>query len=199
MGDLAWLRSHGMEAAIAKAHHQGSVLFGICGGYQLLGRSLSDPERVEAGGSMAGLGYLPTDTVFTKEKTRTRVRGQLGTLPGVLEPLSGHAISGYEIHMGESGAAEPLPALTHLTDEKSGDKKTDGAAGANVYGTYVHGIFDEEGVASALAAALARKKGITLEVETGSMEQYRQEQFDLLADTLRAHLNMEAIYEVMDL
>jgi adenosylcobyric acid synthase len=199
LGDMAWLRTGGMEAAIAGAYAKGSVLFGICGGYQLLGRTISDPERTEAGGTMAGLGYLPVDTVYKKQKIRTRVRGTLQQLPGVLSPMSGLKINGYETHMGVTTPAEPLPQMTSLTVEQTGEKKPDGAVGERVYGTYVHGIFDREGVASALAAALAKKKGITLEVTGGSMEQYREEQFDLLADTLRKHLDLKAIYEVMDL
>jgi adenosylcobyric acid synthase len=198
MGDLAWLRSSGMEAAIAKAYEKGSVLFGICGGYQLLGKSLSDPYQVEGGGSMKGLGYLPVDTVFTREKTRTRVRGKFEKLPGALAELSGHELEGYEIHMGET-KTRALAALTHLTDEKTGEKKPDGAVGERVYGTYVHGIFDAEGVADALAASMAKEKGVALDAAGGSMEQYRQTQFDLLADTLRRHLDLDAIYEVMNL
>jgi adenosylcobyric acid synthase len=199
MGDMAWLRSSGMEAAIAGAYEKGSVLFGICGGYQLLGRSLSDPGRVESGGSIRGLGYLPVDTVYQKEKIRTRVRGHLETLPGVLSAMSGQRINGYEIHMGVTKACEPTAALTELTDEKTGERKADGAVGDRVYGTYVHGIFDREGVADALAHIFAQKKGIKPERGAESMEQYRQGQFDLLADALREHLDLHTIYEVMGL
>ena len=196
MDDLRWLRTSGMEAVMKKAHESGSILFGICGGYQMLGSRLSDPEHVEAGGELAGLGYLPMQTVFTKEKTRTRVRGKVAPICGALAGLSGCAIEGYEIHMGET-AAKTHP-LTELTDETHAVKKTDGAASETVYGTYVHGFFDSEGVTGALACALAKRRGITLEQTAGqSLAAYREEQFELLAASLREHLDMEYIYQLI--
>ena len=217
MDDLRWLRTSGLEAVMKKAHESGSILFGICGGYQMLGSRLSDPEHVEAGGELAGLGYLSMQTVFTKEKTRTRVRGKVAPICGALAGLSGCEIEGYEIHMGETTAggrlqpadvghsddetckaAENIHPLTALTDETHAIKKTDGAASATVYGTYVHGFFDSEGVTGALACALAKRRGITLEQTAGkSLSAYREEQFELLAASLREHLDMEYIYQLI--
>lgn len=222
MDDLRWLRASGMEAAIKKAHGSGSILFGICGGYQMLGRRLSDPACIEAGGELKGLGYLPVQTVFTEKKTRTRVRGNIAVLPGALAGLSGCAVEGYEIHMGEttvcgeyakgeklltdegqqkSGVCETagsIHPLTKLTDETHGVDKPDGAAAETVYGTYVHGVFDSGGVAGALADALAGRRGITLEKTDGKpLAAYREEQFERLAASLREHLDMEYIYRMM--
>ena len=217
MDDLRWLRTSGMESVMKKAHESGSILFGICGGYQMLGSWLSDPEHVEAGGELAGLGYLPMQTVFTKEKTRTRVHGKVAPICGALAGLSGCGIEGYEIHMGEttardrlqmvdaghsddetSEAVENIHSLTELTDETHVVKKTDGAASETVYGTYVHGFFDSEGVNGALACALAKRRGITLEQTAGqSLAAYREEQFELLAASLREHLDMEYIYQLI--
>ncbi|MGN0345024.1 MAG: cobyric acid synthase [Lachnospiraceae bacterium] len=224
MDDLRWIRTSGMEAVIKKAYQNGSVLFGICGGYQMLGRQLSDPEYVEAGGALAGLGYLPMKTVFTKEKTRTCVRGYVAVLSGALGGLSGCAIEGYEIHMGETTVCEEhedgriqmtgagqydhemcevvgnIRPLTELTDEIHGTMKTDGAALENVYGTYVHGFFDAEGVVQALACALAKRRGIALDETAGkSLSAYREEQFEALAAALREHLDMECIYQILEL
>ena len=81
MEDLRWLRESGMEAAILKAHAKGTVIFGICGGYQMLGETIKDPEQMEAGGTIQGMGLLPVDTVFSTEKTRTRVEGTF-SMPG---------------------------------------------------------------------------------------------------------------------
>lgn len=219
MDDLRWLRASGMEAAIKKAHESGSILFGICGGYQMLGRRLSDPSCIEAGGELKGLGYLPVQTVFTEKKTRTRVRGNIAVLPGALAGLSGCAVEGYEIHMGETtmcgkyadgeknlmdgeqqknGMSGSICPLTKLTDETHGVDKPDGAATETVYGTYVHGVFDGGGVAGALADALAGRRGITLGETAGqSLAAYREEQFELLAVSLREHLDMEYIYRIM--
>ncbi len=76
MDDLKWLRESGMEALILKAAASGTLIFGICGGYQMLGENLSDPHGVEAGGTMRGIGLLPVDTVFAEHKTRTQVCGK---------------------------------------------------------------------------------------------------------------------------
>lgn len=223
MDDLRWLRESGMEAMLKKAHEGGSVVFGICGGYQMLGTRLSDPEGVEGGGTLAGLGLLPVQTVFTKEKTRTRVSGTIAALTGAFSELSGQSVEGYEIHMGETtaiGAAETADEMTFigeaeavdkttvigkapqpfamLKNELDGSMKADGAAAETVCGTYVHGIFDSEGATGALLCALAKRRGITLEtVDQKSLAQYREEQFDLLADAMRAHLDMEYIYHIM--
>ncbi|MDD7641193.1 MAG: cobyric acid synthase [bacterium] len=221
MDDLRWLRTSGMEAVIQKAHADGSILFGICGGYQMLGKRLSDPAHVEAGGELAGLGFLPQQTVFTKEKTRTQVRGRIGQIQGALAGMTGCEIEGYEIHMGETTACAgadtaekvcagaeangsktdrsvPLQKLTVLTDELTGETKTDGAFTDNVYGTYVHGIFDAEGMVPALVRSLAARRGIDLDqIEGLSLAEYREKQFDLLAAALREHLDMEYIYRVV--
>ena len=198
MEDLRWLKSSGMEAAIAKAYAGGSILFGICGGYQMLGRSISDPQGTEGGGSLQGLGYLPTETVFGEEKILTRVHGKVGSIDGALRELSGTSVNGYEIHMGQTHQVSEAPSLVQLWDDTKGVEKMDGVALDRVYGSYVHGFFDGEEVLRALTAALARKRGMTLQEEKGqSLEEYRTQQFDLLAASLREHLDLEYIYGLM--
>ena len=96
MEDLRWLRESGMEAAILKAHAKGTVIFGICGGYQMLGETIKDPEQMEAGGTIQGMGLLPVDTVFSTEKTRTRVEGTFSMPGGTLKRLAGIPLYGYE-------------------------------------------------------------------------------------------------------
>ena len=210
MDDLRWLRTSGMEAVMKKAHERGSILFGICGGFQMLGRRLADPEHVEAGGEMTGLGYLPIQTVFTKEKTRTCVQGNIASIRGAFAGLSGCAIEGYEIHMGETtlcveteygkwpNTGVQIHPFTELMDEIHATKKVDGAASETVYGTYVHGFFDAEGMVQALASALAKRRGITLDETVGqSLATYREEQFELLAASFREHLDMKYIYQMI--
>lgn len=97
MEDLRWLRESGMEAAILKAHAKGTVIFGICGGYQMLGETIKDPEQMEAGGTIQGMGLLPVDTVFSTEKTRTRVEGTFSMPGGTLKRLAGIPLYGYEV------------------------------------------------------------------------------------------------------
>lgn len=103
MGDLKWMRQNGLEAAIKKhAQNRDAVIFGICGGYQMLGECITDPYGVEEGGMLRGMELLPMETEMEQEKTRTQVEGQFERLPDVLSVLSGMKLTGYEIHMGAS-------------------------------------------------------------------------------------------------
>ena len=156
MEDLLWMRQNGLEAAVLKAAAAGKVIFGVCGGFQMLGVTLSDPLRVEAGGTIIGMGLLPMDTVFAGEKTRTRAEGAFGKTEGVLAGIEGTRIEGYEIHMGETVRKEGTEAFTFIDDQNRADSdKLDGAQKGNVYGTYVHGIFDKEEVDERIVEALA--------------------------------------------
>ncbi len=199
MGDLVWLRESGLEAALLAANRSGIPLFGICGGYQMLGEMLSDPEGVEGGGSLPGLGLLPMDTVFTAEKTRTRVTGQTQALEGPLAALSHLPVEGYEIHMGRSVRRDSGRSLCSLTDRVTGHSGADGSFSGSVYGTYVHGFFDTPEIASALVRALAGAKGTAADVpEMTDYALYRQQQYDRLADVMRAHLDMDAVYAILN-
>lgn len=206
MGDLAWLRQSGMEAAILKQAAEGTIIFGICGGYQMLGETLSDPFEVENGGTMKGLGLLPVDTVFEGEKTRTRVSGTFQNVEGDLSVMSGVSLEGYEIHMGSSilkEGAHPLSMIQNhakATNENSSSQcKGDGAYKGNVYGTYVHGVFDKEGAAARLVQAVGEKKGIDTAHITGiDYQTFKESQYDILAEQLRKHMDMEKIYQILE-
>lgn len=199
MGDLKWMRESGMEAAVLKQASKGKVIFGICGGYQMLGDTLYDPHGVEDGGSMKGMGLIPMDTEFTKSKTRTRAEGRFAALSGDLGAMSGVSFSGYEIHMGESRLKEDAYPLTYVDDTVSGTAKSEGGGSKNVYGTYVHGIFDRESAAGALIEALGRKKGISAEDMTAiDYAAFKETQYDILAAELRKNLDMKKIYEILE-
>ena len=109
IADLLWLRQSGLEAAILHCHDRGAVVFGICGGFQMLGATVSDPDQVEAAGitQVKGMGLLPMDTVFRGDKVQRQTEGVLPTVAGPLHSLSGLGYKGYEIHMGRSEA--PIP------------------------------------------------------------------------------------------
>lgn len=199
MDDLKWMRETGMEAAILKEAAAGKMIFGICGGYQMLGDTLSDPYGVEAGGSMRGMGLLPMDTEFAKSKTRTRVSGTFHSLEGELAELDQVSLDGYEIHMGDTVLKDGAVPLTTIVDRVSGIQKEDGAWCGNVCGTYVHGIFDCEGAAEAMIRVLGRKKGIDVKNMTGvDFAAFKQTQYDILASELRKHLDMKKIYEILE-
>lgn len=201
IGDLLWMRENGLESSILKLASSGVPVFGICGGYQMLGESLSDPDGVEteaAAGTVKGMGLLPVRTVFKNEKTRTRVTGSCAFVEGILEDLSGLEIEGYEIHMGETARA--VPPVAYVMEEQAGSHltKMDGCQRGNVYGTYIHGFFDKEEVARTVVNALLKKKGVIAEEqEPFSYKKYKEEQYDRLADILRESLDMEGIYRMM--
>ncbi len=199
MGDLLWMRQNGLEASILKAHRAGCAVFGVCGGYQMLGRSISDPECVEEGGKIRGMGLLDADTVFEPEKARTRVEGHILRSEGVLEDLAGARVAGYEIHMGRTIVREKSGPFTEITDTITGERRQEGAFGKNVYGSYIHGIFDSEAASSGIVRCLARARGITGNIGMAvDFAAFKETQYDLLADGLRAHLNMEEIYRILE-
>lgn len=201
IGDLLWLREKGLEAAILKLQAGEVPVFGICGGFQMLGESLSDPfgaETERAGIPVRGMGLLPVHTVFEKEKTRTRVSGACTGIGGIFEELSGMEVEGYEIHMGET--TRSVPPLSYVIESQSGSHlaKMDGSQRGNVYGTYIHGFFDKDGIAMTIAEALGKKKGIHLEPDGGvHYQEYKEKQYERLAANLRDSLDMEQIYEIL--
>ena len=197
--DLLWLRQSGLENMILKEASGGTIIFGICGGYQMLGEVLSDPHHVETGGMVKGMGLLPIDTVFSKQKTRSRVEGRFLELDGDLCSLSGASFEGYEIHMGVSTQHGDGKPMICLEDRVNGVKKPCGICRENVYGTYVHGIFDLADTAEKIVRAIGEKKGINLsDAPATDYRQLKEDQYDLLADELRKHLDMENIYEILD-
>ncbi len=199
MRDLLWMRQNGLEAAVLKAHRAGSAIFGVCGGYQMLGRKISDPDGVEEGGTVRGMELLDTETVFESGKTRTRVEGRILVPGGILKPLGGARIAGYEIHMGRTFSGEKAQPLTEIVDEISGERRQEGAHGSNVYGSYVHGIFDSEELASGIVRALAQAKGVAEQIgKPVDFAAFKETQYNLLAAGLREHLDMEEIYRIMD-
>lgn len=199
MEDLLWMRQNGLEAAVLKKAAEQKVIFGICGGYQMLGETLSDPQHVEAGGEMKGMGLLPVDTTFTASKTRTRVQGTFAGTDGILKNLEGTPLEGYEIHMGESTLKENARSFTEITDMVAGNSKSDGAYCGNVYGTYIHGVFDCEEVAKKIVGALGEQKGIDVSEMTGmDLAAFKETQYDKLAQGLREHLDMKKIYEILE-
>ena len=184
-----------MEAAVLKHASAGGAVIGICGGYQMLGNTVSDPDGVEGGGSLRGLGLLPADTVFQGEKTRTRVTGAFRAPEGLFRSLAGVAFEGYEIHMGrtESGAA-PLAEFTTQT----GERRSDGLSAGNVWGCYVHGIFDKAEAAAALVNALLEAKGLEPGAASVDWQADAPQQNDKMGAGPRGSLDMKRIYRILN-
>ncbi len=199
MGDLMWLRQNGLEGLIKKQAAEGSIIFGVCGGYQMLGRTLEDPYTVEQGGSLRGVGLLDSKTIFACDKTRTRVQGKFQKNDGVFAKLSEVPLSGYEIHMGvtETEGQEPLTIIENVSGQAV--HKTDGLIKGNVMGSYIHGIFDEDRVAATIIECLLNRKGLdSSSISKISFTEYKERQYDLLAAEIRKNIDMKAIRKIME-
>ena len=180
IADLMWMRQNGLEAQILKAASRGTPLFGICGGLQMLGKSVSDPYCTEGGGNIAGMGLLDIKTVFEKEKTQTQTEGTFSGIDGMFAGLNGKQYSGYEIHMGRSSASGALLQKGHI------------------YGSYIHGLFDREGIALEIVKALYARKGLSFDADVlFDPISYQEEQYDKLADAVRSSLDMKLIYSFL--
>src|SRR5206468_2118261 len=166
VADLDWLRGRGLDRAIARC---GATVLGICGGYQMMGRTIVDD--VESGrGRVEGLGWLDAATVFEPTKV-TRQRRGVGL---------GQRVTGYQIHHGRVIAADPW---IHL-DDAYGAEPDGGAADGRFYGTTLHGILEDDGFRAAF---------LGIEPSGASFAAAREAQLDRLADTLEAHLDLAAV------
>lgn len=189
MDDLLWMRQNGIETAIQKLADAGTPVLGVCGGYQMMGKKLFDPEHIEGGiEEMRGMELLPVETVFTKDKTRTRFKAEVKA-----GEFAGAKLDGYEIHMGVSKVlGEPFLTLENGCD--------DGCVCGTNFGTYLHGLFDTGELTERLAKYLCLRKGIDYsEAAPISHSDYVETQYDILADGVREALDMKKIYEVMGL
>lgn len=192
MADMEWLIESGLEGAIIRAARTTRVI-GICGGFQILGKELHDPDGVEHGGDMRGLGLLDISTVFQGDKTRTRIRGSIKEEHN-LYGLDNLDLTGYEIHMGTTknlGQAVPLIELE--------DGRVDAymSPEGRIWGSYLHGIFDNEEMVFGLVHDIMKEKGIDPTDNELSIAEYKEIQYNKLADLVRNNLDMEKIYRIL--
>jgi adenosylcobyric acid synthase len=191
VADMKWLRESGLDAAIQKYADKGGIVFGICGGFQMLGERIEDPSGVEGGGEVNGIGLLPVVTTLEEQKVRKQVEGTIENATGGLEGFKGLKYIGYEIHMGNTHPTDEN-GLYGLTENKTGYCKD------NVYGTYIHGIFDGENIASTLIKALADKKGIELKAsEQVDYKAFKESQYDVLAEMIREYMDLDTVYRMI--
>ena len=194
LDDARWLAASGIGACVRALSGAGTPVLGICGGYQLLGDELSDPHGREGAGTARGLGLIPASTVFKEEKRLAQSELRITGAQGAFSVWNGMTARGYEIHDGAT-TVSCAPAGTI-------GGKPEGAACGNVFGTYLHGLFDEPGVALALARSLARMRGLPESVVGAagatSAADHRAREFDRLADGVRGALDMEYVYRIIE-
>ena len=176
--DMLAIKNSGVAKAIYDAHKAGKTVIGICGGYQMLGESILDPHHVESEiEELPGLGLLPVKTVLQSEKTT--LQSAFYFMQSKVECL------GYEIHMGETTALQPGEPVATFSDGRHDGFFRD----AHTWGTYLHGILDNQIVIDSILAPYTNEEGVQY-----NYREYKEQQYDKLADLLRAHIDMELIY-----
>jgi len=200
IADLAHLWQSGLAQSIIHRARNGTPVIGICGGFQMLGKEIKDPYRVESEeGSTAGLGLLDTTTIFQPQKTTCQVKAQVLSNEGLLEGLQGEEVTGYEIHMGQTTGNNVKP-LFLVTQKGEGQADyTDGAVAPDgcIFGSYLHGLFDNASFRHIFLSRLRERKGLSLIPKRP--EASHQQQYDKLADIIQHNLNMELIYQICGL
>jgi len=194
--DLEFLGECGLTARIVKLARAGTPLLGICGGYQMLGTQIHDPQRVESGeAQLAGLGLLPLVTTFEAEKQTVRARGIVIANDGLFANARGLEIAGYEIHMGQTRADCTSFVRVAARGENAVDD-CDGAVDARgwIAGTYFHGLFDNDALRAVMLANLAARKGIARSTRARFD---RGAAYDRLAQAARQNLNVALIYRLL--
>ncbi len=183
--DLYYLRRNGLAEAVVHARRRGATVLGICGGYQMMGRDVCDPDHVEGEQErMPGLGLLPVTTTMSGEKRTRQVHGHSSI------PDSPFSIAGYEIHMGTTSPLENPSPLLHLDEGKDDGYWVDN----HCMGTYVHGILDNQSFIDYLLAPFADKLQQT---EPFDYDSYKQLQYDLLAEHVRRYVDIPAVYRIL--
>ena len=197
--DLLHLWRSGLAESIIRQSKNGTPVIGICGGYQILGRSLLDPQRAESEtDGILGLGLLDVTTTFATEKSTRQVRGKVAASRGLLEGTEGEEVVGYEIHMGQTEGSRDMSALhihespQGIVDYFIGQLNPDGT----VLGTYMHGLFHNAGFRKALLNNLRRRCG--LPEKAGHPVIGKEDQYDRLAALVRHSLDMNAVYRILE-
>ena len=197
--DLHYLYQKGWVKVIKEYEAGGGLVAGICGGFQMLGSKISDPDQLESSRiTMAGLGFFPVETVIEPEKSTRQVTAVWQyTDKGYFEGMQGSgSLSGYEIHMGQtsySQVAQPLYVETTGQWEGAVNEK------GNVFGTYLHGLFDNLHWTVGLLNNLRRRRGLPLQknVPDGNYRDFKEKEYDRLAAVVRESIDIKQVYKIM--
>jgi adenosylcobyric acid synthase len=200
--DLIYLKNSGLSDEIIRQCRKGTVIFGVCGGYQILGNTIKDPYKTESlVDEINGLGILDIDTVFEKEKTTTQVEGEVVFAGENMKSLEGLKVSGYEIHMGITKHGQSAKEFLKFTNSLGQNIDIlDGAVNeeGNVFGTYLHGVFDSLEFTRSLLNLIRERKGMdSVESSVKSFKDFKEREYDKLAKLIRENIDMDKVYEIM--
>lgn len=199
LADLRFLNESGLGAQVQALCEQQVPLIGICGGYQMMGRLVTDPLHTESElEEMVGLGILPMVTEFDPQKHTVQSKGTILAEGGFFKTCTGETVIGYEIHMGRSTMDKGQLPLFNLTSK--GVTYADGLQAGNSYGTYLHGIFDNDSLRTALLTWLWQRRNLPRPVEPSlSQAALRESAFNELADLVRQSVDIERVRTIMGL
>ena len=204
--DMKDLIEKNIGREIVRIAKKGTPVFGICGGFQMMGQKIMDPEKIESDlKEISGLGLLDIETVMKSDKTTTQYKNIVKNVSGILSGTEGMEIKGYEIHQGysypvnekneENNNSENI--LKNDTACLFGDENLKGTVKDNVAGTYIHGIFDNSEFTSHFLNEVRKLKGLDRIDENFSYSDYKNREYDKLAEVLRENIDIKKIYEIM--
>ncbi len=204
VADLLHIRRCGLEAEILRLQGEGVPVFGICGGFQMLGNEICDPDGVESSErKIQGMRLLAVNTVLAREKKTVQVEAIVAGNCGILEGVGSQKVRGYEIHQGVSSSeADCLPFARLQNSAANGSGAMDGAVNpmGNVIGTYIHGILDNGEFTKGIINSLRKKKGLApLNILVPDHDDFKQAEYDTLARVIRESVDLETIYRIMNL
>ncbi|PHH97435.1 cobyric acid synthase [Fusobacterium nucleatum] len=189
--DLKWLKESGIAEEIIKRARTETIIFGICGGFQILGNKVKDPYHIEGDiEELNALGLLDLETTMENEKTLVQYNGKLTVENGLLKALNNFEIKGYEIHQGITKGNEKN--LT--TDDRTIFVNRD-----NIIATYLHGIFDNKDFTDLLLNEIRKRKGLEEVNNNISYEEYKLKEFDKLEKLVRENVDIDEIYKIIGL
>ncbi|MCK8826478.1 cobyric acid synthase [Natroniella acetigena] len=203
VADLLYLQEEGLAERIIELAEQGMNIVGICGGYQILGTKLIDPKLVEGTEKeLTGLGLLDLETTFNQAKTTHQAEAVIESDVGFMAELVGKEVTGYEIHMGQSKlGAEAVPFCRIEKRSQQEVEVIDGACNqtGSIWGTYLHGIFDNHRFRLEFINHLRQQKGLELlEVDSTASQDKLEEGYQKLAAIVRENLDLDYIYQVLE-
>lgn len=201
MDDLAWLRERGLDRFVREHVQQGGLVVGICGGMQMLGRSIEDPAGIERHGSMEGLGLLPIATTMNGEKVTIPACGKTTAADLFGSATHNVAVSGYEIHLGETTYLPGAAAFAEIMRANDTLHFLDGCVSENgrVFGTYLHGIFDDDEFRHHFLQAARKAMGLNSPATVTNWRAAREAELDRLTETVESHLDMTRIFALTGL
>jgi len=195
--DLLFLHKTGLAAKVIEKAKAGTPIFGMCGGYQMLGRRVQDPVKAESDITEAdGLGLLDMDTIFESDKITSQVRAGVDADSGLLAGMKGLEVGGFEIHMGRSRKQSSGFVFTVTSSVNTPASYSEGGVNrtGTVFGTYIHGLFNNDEFTRRMVSNLCTLRNLPLP-EGAALD--REKAYDDLAATVRRSLNMEKVYEII--